>query len=107
MSRELRVRELLTERFRPVHLTLENESHAHSVAPGSETHFKLVMASAAFEGLGRLERQRAVLALLQGELASGLHALTMRLFSPGEWETAKADFEMESPPCHGGSKHDR
>lgn len=107
MNRESRLREALTKRFTPSYLALENESHAHSVAPGSETHFKLVMTSAAFDGQARLDRQRAVLSLLRGELDSGLHALTMRLFTPGEWETAKADFEMISPPCHGGSKHDR
>lgn len=107
MSRELRLRGMLEESFRPVHLHLENESHGHSVPQGSETHFKLIMASERFEGMGRLERQRTVLDLFKGELSSGLHALTMRLFTPVEWETAKAEFVMTSPPCHGGSKNDR
>ena len=33
------------------HLGLENESHMHNVAPGSETHFRLVVVSPDFEAV--------------------------------------------------------
>ena len=42
--------ETLTAALAPVHLVLENESHKHSVPAGSESHFKLLIVSAAFEG---------------------------------------------------------
>lgn len=86
------------------YLELENESHTHSVAPGSETHFRLVLVSEQFEGVDRISRQRRVMELFDEERAKGLHALTMRLMSPGEWDLVKDNFQMQSPACHGGSK---
>lgn len=83
-------------------LEIENESDQHSVKPGSETHFKIVVASAEFEGKSRIERQRAVNAALREELDTGLHALTMSTFSPAEYELSPA--VQKSPACLGGSK---
>ena len=37
------------------------------------------MRSAAFDGLGRLQRSRAVHAVLADELAGGVHALALEL----------------------------
>ena len=34
----------------PSHLEIINESHKHNVPPDSESHFKLVIVSSAFEG---------------------------------------------------------
>ena len=39
-----------------VHLEVINESHMHSVPPGSESHFKLVIVSPVFETLSRVQR---------------------------------------------------
>ena len=36
--------------LQPVHLELRNESYMHNVPKGSETHFKVVVVSAQFEG---------------------------------------------------------
>jgi BolA protein len=52
--------------------------------PGGESHFNLVIVSNAFEGLGRLQRQRRVLDLLREELAGPVHALSVRALTPGE-----------------------
>lgn len=106
MSRETRLRGLLESAFAPQSLILENESHGHSVPSGSETHFKLVMVSERFTGRARIDRQREVMDALREEFSSGLHALTMRLFTPDEWEKVRDGFQMVSPPCHGGSQHD-
>ena len=81
---------------------IENESHKHSVKPGSETHFKVTVASAAFEGKSRLDRHRAVHAALRTELDTGLHALSIAAFTPDEW--ASAPERLASPACLGGSK---
>ncbi len=97
-----RIRSALETSFAPLFVNVINESHQHSVKPGSETHFKIVVASEAFEGKSRVERQRAVNAALKSELESGLHALTMSTFSPKEW--AEAPEIMKSPACLGGSK---
>jgi len=52
--------------------------------PGGESHFNLVIVSNAFEGLGRLQRQRRVLDLLREELAGPVHALSVRALTPAE-----------------------
>lgn len=105
--REQRLQTILTEALQPQHLEVENESHMHSVPKGSETHFKVLAVSAAFQGKSRIDRQRLVNDLLKAELQSGLHALTQRLLSPEEWEKQQASLNFESPECLGGSKHDK
>lgn len=105
MSREQRIQQALTQGLAPLHLEIDNESHMHSVPVNSETHFKVLVVSAAFEGKSRIDRQRMVNDLLKAELQSGLHALTQRALTPAEWEKQQSVFE--SPECLGGSKHDR
>jgi len=48
---------------------------SHSRA--GETHFKVVVVSASFEGMKPLERHRAVNEALAEELGSGVHALSI------------------------------
>jgi BolA protein len=104
---EDRIRQKLTETFSPVHLSLVNESHTHNVPQGSESHFKLVIASAKFEGLSRIQRQRLINDTLKSEMApGGVHALTMKTLTPIEWSEA-GTVEVESPPCFGGSKREK
>ncbi len=56
-----------------------DESHLHhghaGAAPGDETHYAVKVRSAAFAGLSRLARHRAVNEALKAEFAAGLHAL--------------------------------
>ncbi|MGE0633779.1 MAG: BolA family protein [Pseudobdellovibrionaceae bacterium] len=106
MKTESSIRHKLTEKFAPIYLEIENESHSHSVPVNSETHFRVVVVSALFEGLSRIDRQRLINDCLQIELKSGVHALSQRAFSPTEWEKNKDSFIMQSPPCHGGSKRE-
>ena len=52
--------------------------------PAGESHFSLVIESAAFAGKSRVERQRLVHAAL-GELVGGrVHALVIKARAPGE-----------------------
>lgn len=107
MSRSLRIEQILKKTFQPQVLEVENESHMHSVPPNSETHFKVLIVSAAFAGKSRIDRQRWVNDLLREELQNGLHALTQKTLTPEEWEKQRAILQFESPECLGGSKHDR
>ena len=102
-SRQESIRTRLVSALEPLHLDVENESRMHSVPAGSETHFKVVVVSQAFAGLGALERHRRIHELLREELASGLHALTIRAMTPDEW-AKQGDAGFRSPPCLGGSK---
>jgi len=105
MTRAERIRSVLEEKLKPLHLEVIDESSMHSVPKGSESHFKLILAADAFAGKSRVERHRVVNALLREELAAGLHALTLTAFSPEEW-SASPDV-LASPECHGGSKRDK
>ena len=90
----------------PVHLELINESNQHNVPAGSESHWNVVVVSAAFEGLRLVKRQRTVYGALKAEMAGGIHALTMKTLTPAEWTAAGGVVSNPSPPCLGGSKHD-
>ena len=79
---------LLKAEFAPLALNLADESSQHGghagARPEGETHYRLVMVSEVFEGLGRVARQRLVYQALAAEFASGLHALSLQLKAPGE-----------------------
>jgi len=78
----------LSRAFAPQRLEVEDDSarhHGHAGAqPGGETHFNVVIEAQAFEGQGRLARQRAVYAALKDELAGPVHALSVKALAPGE-----------------------
>ncbi len=86
--REQRIRTILMETFAPEALEVVDDSARHAghagAAPGGGTHFTVVIVSAAFAGLSRLERHRRVNAALAAELAGGLHALSIVAKAPGE-----------------------
>ena len=105
MSVEADIRTKLMNAFDPVHLDLTNESHLHNVPPGSESHFKLVIASQRFEGKRLLGRHRLVNEALAGELAGPVHALAIHAVTPDEWFRT-AGTSPDSPLCRGGSKVD-
>ena len=87
----------------PSHLEVINESHMHSVPPGSESHFKLVIVSPAFEDLSLVQRHQKVNRILAEEMKGRIHALSMETLTAAEWER-RGGKTMASPLCHGGSK---
>ena len=69
----------------PARLAIEDESsHHHGHAGWRETHFRVEIVSAAFEGQSRVARQRLVYAALKDEFAAGLHALALTTLTPAE-----------------------
>ena len=93
----------LTQAFTPEHLQVINESHQHAVPRDSETHFKVVVVSDRFEGLRKIARHQQVYGLVDEELKGGVHALTLHLYTPQEWQQRAAP-APDSPNCMGGSK---
>jgi BolA protein len=73
----------LTAAFAPQYLEIIDESHLHEghsgARPGGETHFRVIMTSSHFDAQSRLERQRAVMDVLQEELDGSVHALALKL----------------------------
>jgi len=92
----------LTASFYPEHLQVTNESYMHSVPAGSETHFKVVLATSLFTGKRQVQRHQAVYACLAEELRSGVHALALHTYAPSEWQLLAQ--VPESPQCMGGGK---
>ncbi|WP_108124422.1 BolA family protein [Saccharospirillum mangrovi] len=99
MSVRESIQRKLTE-LSPSHLVVENESHRHSVPANSETHFRLEIVSAQFEGLRSVKRHQLVYGLLQEELNGPVHALAIHAYAPNEWAGQAPD----SPDCRGGNK---
>jgi BolA protein len=82
------IRAKLTERFTPIRLEISDESHRHAghegARPEGETHFSIVIVSAAFIGRNRVDRQRLVYQTLADELATRVHALSLTTLAPSE-----------------------
>lgn len=78
----------LRQRFAPAHLDIEDESSKHrghaGHREGGESHFRVEIVSAAFEGHNRVARQRMVYEALKAELDAGLHALALTTLTPSE-----------------------
>jgi BolA protein len=105
MSRHQRIIDILTQHVSLELFEVENESHQHHVSPGAESHFRIVLVSNAFKSLNRLARHRQINHLLEQEFSSGLHALTLFLYTPEEWENKKQK-PAPSPTCKGGMHHE-
>ncbi|XP_045597798.1 bolA-like protein 1 isoform X3 [Procambarus clarkii] len=98
---ESTLRNKLEEALHPTHIEIMNESYMHNVPPGSETHFKVLVVSEAFNDLSLIKRHRLVNATLSEELKKGVHALSIVARTPAQW--AKEPQEIEcSPACQGG-----
>ncbi len=101
MTIEDTITEKLQAGLNPQHLEVENESHMHNVPPGSESHFKIVAVSEAFNGKMLIARHRLINKLLEDELQV-IHALALHTMTPEEW--AEKGAAPASPPCMGGGK---
>jgi BolA protein len=96
MSMQQRIETKLQAAFAPERLTVLNESHLHAghhhtgsdhhdTFDGTgETHFRVRIVSASFASMSRIERHRAVNALLAEELEGSVHALAIEPAAPGE-----------------------
>ena len=94
----------LQAQLQPLHLEVINESHMHKVPPGSESHFKVIVVSAQFEGRSLIAQQRLVNELLADELRGQIHALALKTMTPGQWEKAGHQAQLQTPLCRGGDR---
>lgn len=86
------IQDKLRAAFAPVALEVVDQSHLHAGHIGAtrtdggqgETHFHVRIVSAAFDGVGRVERQRRVYAALADELNGSVHALSLKALTPAE-----------------------
>ena len=92
----MKISERLTEDLKTTlaaeHVEVIDQSHRHRGHAGALEggHFDAVIVSARFEGLGLVDRHRAVYAAL-GDLAERrVHALAIETFTPEEWRARRS-----------------
>ncbi len=82
------IAQLLIAAFAPTRLEVINDSathHGHAGDDGSgESHFTIVIESAVFSGVSRLDRQREVNRALGDIPGQRVHALAIKATAPGE-----------------------
>lgn len=57
---------------------------------GDGTHFQAVVVSTEFEQKNMVQRHQMVYRTLGSKVGNEIHALTIRAFTPGEWDKQKA-----------------
>lgn len=92
MSRIKTIRERIEKKLSPIRMRVDDETGFHISHPAmaesilpQETHLKIYVASDKFNGVGRLERNRAVNELIMDEFDAGLHAVTITCDSGDEY----------------------
>jgi BolA family transcriptional regulator, general stress-responsive regulator len=82
------IEQRLTAALTPTRLVVSNDSAKHSGHSGDdgsgESHFSVTVESAAFTGVGRLERQRMVNRALGDLPGQKVHAMAVKASAPGE-----------------------
>jgi BolA protein len=84
-DRAARLREVLQDRFAPIQLTVQDESHlheGHAGAAGGQSHFRIRIVAAAFRGISSVARHRLVYAAVDELLKSDIHALAIEALPP-------------------------
>lgn len=93
MSVATTIRRKLENALSPVAVEVHDDSHKHAghagARPGGETHFRVHVVSAAFDGATRVERQRRIYGILADEMAGPVHALQIRAETPEEASRAQ------------------
>ena len=101
MSKQQELLERIQTEFQPHFATVENESHMHSSGKGEDSHFKIVLVSAKFDGLRQVARHRQIYQLLAEDLQNGIHALALHTYTPTEWQQANGVFPQSASPAGG------
>ena len=96
-NRELRIKELIVQKYTPTILKIKNDSSSHSGHTeqlknldlsssdnNAETHFQVYIVSDFFKNMSKIERHQNVMNLLNEEFKSGLHALQLKILSTNE-----------------------
>ena len=103
MSIQAAIEKKLNDEYEVDFLRVENESHMHNVAPGSESHFKVTIVSNLFQDQMLIKRHRMINKTLEQEL-NQIHALALHTLTPEEWR-AREGSVADSPKCRGGGKN--
>ena len=87
-DRRSRIETTLRASLQPDHLEVVDESHLHAGHAGARAgggHYRLLVVSDRFEGVGLIQRQRLVYSALGAEMGGEIHALAMKTLTVEEW----------------------
>jgi BolA protein len=82
-----RIKSILEADFAPELLEVDDESHLHEGHAGARSgmgHFRVMIVSERFEGMGRLQRHQAVFRALADMMETDIHALSITALAPSE-----------------------
>lgn len=102
MSVQEEIEAKLSAGLQPSLLIVANESHMHGGA-ATESHYNITAVADTFGDLSLVRRHQSVYKLLQQELAAGVHALALHLYTSEEWAQRQQTAPL-SPDCKGGSQ---
>lgn len=81
------IRQKIEEALQPEDLSVEDEGHLHIGHEGAKDgrgHFRVMVVSAAFDGLTMIQRHRAIYDALGELMATDIHALAIDAYSSKE-----------------------
>jgi len=88
VERRERIEAKLRERLEAAHVEVIDESHLHAGHAGAASgagHFRTLVVSERFAGLGPVQAQRLVYDALSDEMGAEIHALSIRTLTPDRW----------------------
>jgi BolA protein len=87
VDRVAAIRSAVEGEFEPEYLDVVDESHLHEGHAGARSgkgHFRVVIVSAAFAGMTRIQRHQAVFGALGDLMETDIHALSIQAATPEE-----------------------
>jgi acid stress-induced BolA-like protein IbaG/YrbA len=67
----------------------QNMATKYLTVTGDGQHFEAVVVSDEFAGKSRIQRQQLVYQTLGNRMTGEIHALSMKTFTPEEWENSR------------------
>lgn len=83
----------MIERIREIIEQAVPGATAHVASPDGE-HFEALVISPEFEELSLVKQHQLVMRALSGEFESRMHALQLKTFTPAEWESEQARYNV-------------
>lgn len=88
MNRIELIREKLSAALSPESLEIIDRSHEHAGHEGAKSgggHFDVIIVADAFNGMGTVQRHRAIYDALGDAMKTEIHALSIRAYTPEEF----------------------
>jgi BolA protein len=89
MDRRQHIEDKLRSELEPVFIEVIDESHLHAGHEGAKSgggHYRATIVSPKFAGLRSVAAQRLVYKTLREEMTGMIHALSLDLVTPEDWE---------------------